>query len=241
MSEELDEKELLILELIRNAPEPIGSWYIVNYLNKRNIQVSSATVGRVLNKLDGMGYLQKEKFRGRVLTAKGLQVIKYNKRLKDMVKEQHKITKLIDKKLLEDLLVVLEARRAVEGAAARMAAIRATPEDIATMEQCLNYRYQNATEKNWISGDNLVFHKSIAKAAKNNILESFFHQLAILTKQSKDLELLCQKTATDIPRYHESIMEAIKDHNPEAAEKAMAEHIESLIDDINAHICASAP
>ena len=118
----LEEKEILILELIRSAPEPIGSWYIVNYLNEKGIRVSSATVGRVLNKLENQGYLQKEKFKGRVITEKGYQVIQYDHGLKQMADEQSKIVELIDHTQRSNLMNILNARLAIEPQLAAIAA-----------------------------------------------------------------------------------------------------------------------
>ena len=46
-----------ILEIINEADEPVGSWYIVNALNDMGIEVSSATVGRELNQLEVLGYV----------------------------------------------------------------------------------------------------------------------------------------------------------------------------------------
>ncbi|MBC7078350.1 MAG: hypothetical protein H5T92_08615, partial [Synergistales bacterium] len=41
-----DEKALSILEIVSNGSEPIGSWNLVELLEKRGISVSPATIGR---------------------------------------------------------------------------------------------------------------------------------------------------------------------------------------------------
>ncbi len=234
MPAELEEKEILILELIRSAPEPIGSWYIVNYLNEKGIRVSSATVGRVLNKLESRGYLQKEKFKGRIITEKGYQAIRYNQGLKEMTSEQNRIVELIDKKYLSNLLDILGARLALEPAIAFCAAENADEKDLIRLEESLLAAEANRTPGQWVANDNLDFHVAVAAAAKNPILDSFFKQLSILMMQTKDFQYIIRLNDVDELKAHRDIYEAIINKKPEKARQAMEEHIRSLIRDVKA-------
>ena len=234
MPTELDEKEILILELIRSAPEPIGSWYIVNYLNEKGIRVSSATVGRVLNKLESRGYLQKEKFKGRIITEKGFQAIRYNQGLKEMTSEQNKIVELIDKKYLSNLLDILRARLALEPSIAACAAEAAEEEDLTRLKECLLAAEANRRPGEWVADDNLDFHVAVAAAAKNPILTSFLKQLSILMTQTKDFQYIIRLNDEDELRGHRGVYEGIVNHQPEKARAAMEEHIRNLIRDAEA-------
>ncbi|MDX9871013.1 MAG: FCD domain-containing protein [Clostridia bacterium] len=233
MYEELDEKEILVLEMVGDAQVPIGSWYLVNQLAEENIETSSATVGRVLNRLESLGYLQKEKFRGRIITDKGMDAIRYNKQLKDITSEQNKLNKYINPQVLEDFLVVLEARRTVERGTARLAALKATPEEISFLDGVLARQEQKHKEKQWITGDDLAFHKTIAKASKNTILETVYNQLAIFGQQSKSFEYIRTKIQAEYMVSHRRIADAIRQRDPDKAEAAMAAHIDSLVEDVN--------
>ena len=215
----LEEKEILILELIRSAPEPIGSWYIVNYLNEKGIRVSSATVGRVLNKLENQGYLQKEKFKGRVITEKGYQVIQYDHGLKQMADEQSKIVELIDHTQRSNLMNILNARLAIEPQLAAIAAETAAPEDHQRMLECLQAAEQN--------------HIAIAAATKNPILESFFKQLAILMMQDMTFQLVIHQKSENELEGHRGVYNAILAGDGPRAAAAMRSHIENLIRDVN--------
>lgn len=233
MYEELDDKEILILELVRDSQEPIGSWYLVNRLAEEKIDTSSATIGRILNRLESLGYLQKEKYRGRTITDRGLRAIMYNKQLRDISTEQSKLNKFIDIRLLEDFLTVLEARRTVESGTARLAALRATNEEIASMDRILRRQEKKYAVEQWITEDDLAFHKTIAKASKNAILETMYNQLAILGQQSKSFEYIRKKINAEYMVSHRRILNAIRQSDPDEAEKAMVAHIENLVADVN--------
>lgn len=239
---ELDIKELLILEMIRGASEPIGSWNIVNRLAEEQIETSSATIGRVLNKLESMGYLKKESFRGRVITEKGLHAITVSKQLRDMAAQQNKLSRFINPKLLDDFLVVLEARRTVESGTARLAALRATAEDIQQMDEILCRQENKYKEHQWITEDDLEFHKAIAKASKNPILETMYCQLAIFGQQSLAFEYIRKIINAQYMVSHRRILDAIRAGDPDEAEKAMLAHIENLVSDVNKywHTCLNS-
>ncbi len=229
----LDEKDLLILEIIRDSAEPIGSWNLVNRLAEEQVETSSATIGRILNKLESLGYLQKEKFKGRIITEKGRHALLVSRQLKDMVAQQSKLHRFVDPKIIEDFLSVLEARRAVECGTARLAALRASPEEISYMD-CLLSRQENLyKEQQWITEVDLDFHKTIAKASKNGILETMYNQLAILGQQSRAFEYIRKKIKAQYMTSHRRILDAIRAKDPDEAEKAMLAHIESLVSDVN--------
>ncbi|MEA4892098.1 MAG: FCD domain-containing protein [Peptococcaceae bacterium] len=234
MPTELDEKEILILELIRSAPEPIGSWYIVNYLNEKGIRVSSATVGRVLNKLESRGYLQKEKFKGRIITEKGYQAIRYNLGLREMASEQNKIVELIDKKYLSNLLDILGARLVLEPGIAACAAENADEKDLIRLKESLLAAEANRRPGQWVADDNLDFHVAVAAAAKNPILASFFKQLSILMMQTKDFQYIIRINDEDELKGHRGVYDAIINKEPEKARQAMENHIRNLIRDAQA-------
>ena len=233
MYKELEDKEILILEMIKDSTEPMGSWNIVNRMAEENIETSSATIGRILSKLESLGYLQKEKFRGRVITDKGLHAITINKQLKDIATQQNKLSKYTDPKLLEDFISVLEARRAIERETARLAALRATAEDIELMDRILSNQENKYKEHQWITEDDLDFHKTIARSSKNGILETMYNFLAIFGQQSRAFEYLREKIHAEYMVSHRRILNSIKAGNSQEAEAAMLDHIDSLVSDVN--------
>lgn len=242
MYKELDDKEIQILEMIRDSKEPIGSWNIVNRMAEESIDISSATIGRILSKLESMGYLQKEKYRGRVITDKGLHAIMFNKQLKDIACQQTKLNKFLDPQMLEDFLTVLEARRTVERETARLAALRATSEEIEQMDRILSRQEGKYKEQLWITDDDIDFHRAIAKASKNGILETMYNFLSIFGQQSRAFESLRTIINAEYMVSHRRILNGIKAGDAQEAEKAMLDHIDSLITDVDKYweTCLSA-
>lgn len=241
MYKELEEKEIQILEMIKESAEPLGSWNIVNRMAEESIDISSATIGRILNKLENMGYLQKEKFRGRIITDKGLHAIMFNKQLKDIATQQIKLNKFLDPQILEDFLSVLEARRTIERETARLAALRAAPDEIEHMDYVLSRQENKYRDHLWITEDDLDFHKSIARASKNGILETMYSFLAIFGQQSRAFEHLRTIINSEYMVSHRRILNAIRAGDPVEAEASMLDHIDSLITDVNKYweICLS--
>jgi len=230
---ELDKIDLTILEMIRDASEPIGSWNIANRLAGENIDTSSATIGRILNKLESMGYLKKEKFRGRVITEKGLHAILVAKQFMSAEIHKNKLNRFIDVQLLEDFLTVLEARRSIERETARLAALRATPEEIQMMDDILSRQENKYKDHQWITEDDLAFHKAIAKASKNEILETMYSLLAIFGQQSRAFEYMRKKINAEYMVSHRRILNALRRGDSGEAEKAMLDHIDNLVSDVN--------
>lgn len=243
MSKILDNKEILILEMIRDSNEPIGSWNIVNLMAEENIETSSATIGRILNKLENLGYVQKEKYRGRVITDNGLEAILLNKQMREIARQQSKLNKFIDPKLMDDFLTVLEARKTIERGTIRLAAIRATKEEIEQMDAILSRQENKYKEHKWITEDDVDFHTAIARASKNTILETMYSFLGIFGQQSKAFEFMRETIHAEYMVAHRRILNTIRAKDPDEAEKAMLDHIDSLIADVNKYwkTCLETP
>ncbi|MDI3534019.1 MAG: GntR family transcriptional regulator, transcriptional repressor for pyruvate dehydrogenase complex [Thermosediminibacterales bacterium] len=235
MGKNIDEKELLVLEIIRDSNEPVGSWVIADKLSEKGYSVSSATVGRILNKLEKMGYLEKEKFRGRVITKKGEEAIKTTNVINKIEFHKKKLEKYINTKVLEDFLVILEARKSIERTTARLAAENITQEEIAELERILETQENNYRMHKSISQNDLDFHKAIARASRNKVLETLYHIISLSGQQSEIFEYLREKVGAPYMVSHRKILEALKKGDPDESEKSMIEHIENLIKDVRTY------
>lgn len=232
MGKNIDEKELLVLEIIRDSNEPVGSWVIADKLSEKGYSVSSATVGRILNKLEKMGYLEKEKFRGRVITKKGEEAIKTTNVINKIEFHKKKLEKYINTKVLEDFLMILEARKSIERTTARLAAENITQEEIIELERILEAQESNYRVHKSISQNDLDFHKTIARASRNKVLETLYHIISLSGQQSEIFEYLREKVGAPYMVSHRKILEALKKGDPDESEKSMIEHIENLIKDV---------
>ena len=76
MRQILDDIEIMILKIIEDSNKPIGTWAVENKLREENVDVSTATVGRILSRLESLEYLEKYKNEGRIITSEGRLAIK---------------------------------------------------------------------------------------------------------------------------------------------------------------------
>lgn len=126
-----------------------------------------------------------------------------------------------------------ELRRMVEIEIAGLAAERATPEDLLTMERVTEHMETlrngiavNEAFREQFARADVEFHLALAAATKNPLLTVLFRPLVeILVKQRVD--------AIDRPGaleqgmlYHRDILEAVKRGVPDEARQAMKEHLE---------------
>ncbi len=120
---------------------------------------------------------------------------------------------------------VIELRMALEPALARLAALRATPFDIARIERAAT------TSANMESGAaDLAFHRLIAAASGNGLAAEFY---ALLRRVGTDVRLriasngpVCPNRLRQRDVEHRAIAAAIAARDADAAEQTMLRHLE---------------
>ena len=126
---------------------------------------------------------------------------------------------------------LLEFRKMFECGTVRLAAERASAEDIAAMEKSVE-GLSSSSEASMQSDFDAAFHMDVARAAHNSIMEASMYSIIglfrkfIFTSLSGDNGK--RSPETRIYRavwYHEKILEAIQERNPDDAEHYMMEHI----------------
>jgi GntR family transcriptional repressor for pyruvate dehydrogenase complex len=119
---------------------------------------------------------------------------------------------------------VIELRLALEPALARLAALRATPFDIARIERAAT------TAAGADSGAaDLAFHKLVAAAARNTLAADFYN---LLRQVGTDARLRVGSNAPTCPKRlqqrdaeHRAIAQAIASRDADRAETAMRDHL----------------
>jgi GntR family transcriptional regulator, transcriptional repressor for pyruvate dehydrogenase complex len=131
------------------------------------------------------------------------------------------------KDLREELM---DVRRMFEPAVARAAADRSTDDDLVELERVLAaQRRKLKTGQNAI-GEDTVFHAILARATRNAVVVGIMETLNDLLVESRKLTLR-QKGRPEVSLSgHEAIVEAIRRHDPDAAARAMAAHIDQIAD-----------
>jgi DNA-binding FadR family transcriptional regulator len=120
------------------------------------------------------------------------------------------------RKFLED---ALELRQLIEPAAARLAAGRASDEDVAALEEAYAAMSEAKEIDEWIEPD-VHFHSILIRAARNELLEGLSPIVgAMLRMLFMVSSRLPQAFARALP-LHWAIVDAIRAHDPDGAEEA---------------------
>lgn len=217
-----------ILKLLEKHKKPTGASLIKRELKNLKINISEATIGRILFNLDNIGFTLKDGYRGRVITDKGKLYLKNIQRQKDRRKKGELFLNVLDIQEIDRLLEALEARKVIESQMAKFAAAKSniqTEKDFKVIIESHEKVVKNLTEYEY----NIPFHKYVATLAGNNILELMLQMVVEDTRFTPALKKIEKKLGMKTIEEHKNIARAIIEKNPEAAEKAMADHIETLI------------
>jgi GntR family transcriptional repressor for pyruvate dehydrogenase complex len=125
----------------------------------------------------------------------------------------------------DDLAALLETRAAVEIQAARLAATRATDEEIADLRATMDaFRAEVRAGNTGIEHD-LMFHRKLAEASRNRVMRSLVGLLAPdIIKLAKTDQTCADGRSAAALAEHEAIMRAIEARDGDAAARAMADH-----------------
>lgn len=149
---------------------------------------------------------------------------------------EHEIQRPIELVLEEDIQKVVElteVRALMEPWAAKQSAINGTDEELKRIGAFLK-EMEEDLKKGIIRADlDMKFHVEIAAASHNTIffhLMQTIHQLIGYSVKLSREELFKEpQEQMKILRHHTLIFNAIRDRNPEAAEKQMSDHLQYVI------------
>jgi len=126
------------------------------------------------------------------------------------------------------LLRIWEAREAVESKTAALAAQRATPEQITRIEETLGLVSTLPREKLEELDLNGDFHRAVAQAAGNPVLDEIVHRLLQQSGQIGFKSIVGVDDWATLQAEHLPILNAIRRRDPKAASQAMIRHFENL-------------
>ncbi|MEL7601854.1 MAG: FCD domain-containing protein [Bacillota bacterium] len=233
MRQQLYEKELAVLECLKSSGIPLGSWNLVEKLEERGMSVSSATIGRILNTLERMGLVKKNGHSGRIITPAGVEALSNAKVIDNIKQHTEKLEQLVTTTVLEDYILVLEARKAIEREAARLAAENITETELQALEEILAEQSKRHSNNESIAANDIAFHRAIAHASRNKVLEALYMMLFSYGQQTSIFEFIRRQVNAVYMRSHLDIFEALKAHDPDRTEQCMIHHIDSLMEDVS--------
>ena len=132
------------------------------------------------------------------------------------------------------LLDVVEARETIEIEIAKKAAQRAEEEDIERLSSLITELEQAPDEISQHSDLDLDFHLAVAKATRNHIFHDLLELQINLLKNISQKNFLGPEGRRALCHEHRNILKAIKDRDSKGSARAMAYHLQSLREVIQA-------
>jgi len=128
----------------------------------------------------------------------------------------------------KDLTGFAELRTAIEVHAARLAAERATPEDVAALESILaDMDRADADYEDAIRAD-FGFHRKIVEISGNELMRNIMQVIHEFVMAGMVHTTPRPRNRDRSQKLHGAIVDAIRGHDPDAAEKAMKFHMTSV-------------
>jgi len=230
---ENEEVLYLVMKSIEESQAPIGAGAIQRAIAPR-VRLSPASVGIILRDLQDQGLVVREGYKGHRLAPKGREFLERYRNRQKKARLADRIFDYLTGSERQRLVDILEARRAIETEAARLAASRADEMDLRRLSR--NVEEQGKTgEARQRSLLDREFHAALLDAAHNPLLNTLFDFSEQLTAASdgESVEWFLSKVREEIGETlaedHLRILRAVSDREAEAAEKAMAAHMDRVL------------
>ncbi len=138
-----------------------------------------------------------------------------------------------------DLLEIMYFRKGIEVEATRLAAERATPEDIERLKTLMINCKDSLNNMEQFASANTDFHYSIAVASHNKMFEKMMEIIRSMILQEMQNFLIFQGEDIDSTFYHDMVLRCIIDHKPDEAAFFMDKHVELVISRVREYMANS--
>jgi GntR family transcriptional repressor for pyruvate dehydrogenase complex len=128
----------------------------------------------------------------------------------------------------EDARELVEARRLMEVELAGLAAERATPEDIQTIERYMREMEMGVRNQEVFLEADLAFHLAVGEAAHNRILINALHLIRNLMRQWIQNTISRDDITLHVLKQHQDILHAIVQKSQFGARAAMQVHLDAM-------------
>ncbi|GII64882.1 hypothetical protein Skr01_49670 [Sphaerisporangium krabiense] len=216
--------ESALLAIMNSHAGPVGARAATRHLREHGFDISESTVSRLLTDLDERALTRSLGKKGRVLTEEGRRVAA-NQRL-----DSHRASSFADALSLRDvhdLVDHLACRRGIEREAARAAALRARPEEVAHLRAMVEASGSARLQ------ERVAFHKTIGQASHNKQVQAI--STTLFDERLDPLERLLimigirQDALVRWDQEHRDIVASISDRDADGAERFMVVHLDGMI------------
>ena len=128
----------------------------------------------------------------------------------------------------DNLMDIFAIRKFIEPQVAQLAAEKATPTEIRTLEKILEHQARDLSDGVQFTKTDSAFHNFLTQTAKNQVLKRLIFAIIDLLAQTREKFLQVQGRSQKSLKGHRKILSAIKARNPVAARKAMRNHLEEI-------------
>ena len=123
---------------------------------------------------------------------------------------------------------LLDVRRMFEPAVARAAATRVTDEDLTDLQRILDTQRRKLKSGRSAIVEDTAFHAAVARATRNRAVMRIMATLNDLLIESRTLTLKQKGRPERSIQGHEAVVAALRQRDPDAAARAMHNHIEQI-------------
>jgi GntR family transcriptional repressor for pyruvate dehydrogenase complex len=125
---------------------------------------------------------------------------------------------------------ICEARLLIEPEVARLAAERATDQDIAKLQDLMDQLRETRSNIPAHVEVDLRFHRAIAAAARHTVYQALVDAVRTPVLRAMGVAAQIPSSIEISDSYHATILKAIIDHDPEVARTAMRDHMRYIQD-----------
>jgi len=221
-----------ILEALHSSNEPMGSWSLYYLLKERGYNISAPTIGRRLRDLELKNFVGKVTVEGRIITSSGIRMLHKAATDHQVRTSAEEVLTLLKSNRRKDIIDLLIARRIIEGESAHLAAINASPRDVARLQAIVRKQKSSLNSGNLAVKEDVGFHEMLAKISGNKFIAYSVHLLRSQEWLNYAVIAIRAKLGEGLVVEHEGIISAVRDHNSAAARSAMEQHITKLIAEV---------
>ena len=129
-------------------------------------------------------------------------------------------------------VALAETRRIIEPKLAALAAERGSESDFREIEKLAREMEKSAKDERDFAEMDVLFHKNIARAARNPILYKTLEGVSDLFLESRRQILIDPQAMLRSAHYHLLIVDALISHNASQARLLMQAHMNAMLDDV---------
>ncbi|MGX9415741.1 FadR/GntR family transcriptional regulator [Vibrio sp. RC27] len=127
-----------------------------------------------------------------------------------------------------DAITVAETRKVVESAILRSAAININAEDLEKLESMLEYQESVIDDPVAFQISDNEFHTLIYQSCRNPLLTKMALDVYSYALEYRTAALLEETSTVRSLREHHQLFRSLKNHDPDAAERAIMAHVDSI-------------